>query len=47
MVIEHFGAFTRHKIGGRPKAMVVISSRAKAVRYKQKFDRYLADYLGD
>jgi type I restriction enzyme, R subunit len=43
VMIEHFRAFTRHKIGGRAKAMVVTSSRAHAVRYKQEFDRYLAE----
>ena len=38
---EHFQAFTRHKIGGRAKAMVVTGSRLEAVRYKQSFDRYI------
>ena len=33
----------RKKIGGRAKAMVVTRSRLHAVRYKQAFDRYLAD----
>ena len=42
-MIEHFRQFTRHKIGGRAKAMVVTSSRQHAVRYKQAFDKYLAE----
>jgi type I restriction enzyme, R subunit len=33
---------TRHKIGGKAKAMVVTRSRLHAVRYKQAFDRYIA-----
>jgi type I restriction enzyme R subunit len=41
VMIEHFRQFTRHKIGGRAKAMVVTSSRKHAVRYKLAFDRYL------
>ena len=43
IMVEHFYAFTRHKIGGRAKAMVVTASRLEAVRYKQAFDRYIAD----
>jgi type I restriction enzyme R subunit len=42
VMIEHFRAFTRHKIGGRAKAMVVTGSRLHAVRYKQEFDRYIS-----
>lgn len=34
---------TRHKIGGRAKAMVVTGSRLEAVRYKQSFDKYIRD----
>src|SRR6185312_7844636 len=41
VMIEHFHAATRHKIGGRAKAMVVTGSRLEAVRYKQSFDRYI------
>ena len=41
VMIEHFYAFTRHKIGGRAKAMVVTGSRLEAVRYKQSFDAYI------
>ena len=41
VMVEHFEAVTRHKIGGRAKAMVVTGSRIEAVRYKQSFDRYI------
>lgn len=41
VMIEHFYSVTRHKIGGRAKAMVVTGSRLEAVRYKQNFDRYI------
>src|SRR5438128_9155549 len=40
-MVEHFNRATRHKIGGRAKAMVVTGSRLEAVRYKQSFDRYI------
>ena len=43
VMVEHFQAVTRHKIGGRAKAMVVTGSRLEAVRYKQSFDRYIKD----
>ncbi len=43
VMVEHFNTFTRHKIGGRAKAMVVTSSRLEAVRYKQSFDRYIQE----
>jgi type I restriction enzyme, R subunit len=43
VMLEHFHAFTRHKIGGRAKAMVVTPSRLHAVRYKQEFDRQIAE----
>ncbi|MFC1541584.1 type I restriction endonuclease subunit R [Candidatus Latescibacterota bacterium] len=48
VMVEHFWHFTRHKIGGRAKAMVVTSSRLHAVRYKQEFDKYIAKkgYIG-
>lgn len=47
VIIEHFRSVTKHKIGGRAKAMVVTSSRLHAVRYKMEFDRYIreAGYL--
>ena len=41
VMVEHFQAVTRHRIGGRAKAMVVTGSRLEAVRYKQSFDRYI------
>jgi type I restriction enzyme R subunit len=41
VMVEHFQHFTRHKIGGHAKAMVVTGSRLEAVRYKQEFDRYI------
>jgi type I restriction enzyme, R subunit len=41
VMVEHFQTFTRHKIGGRAKAMVVTGSRLEAVRYKQGFDKYI------
>lgn len=41
IMVEHFNNFTRHKIGGHAKAMVVTGSRLEAVRYKQAFDEYI------
>jgi type I restriction enzyme R subunit len=43
VMVEHFRHFTVHRIGGRAKAMVVTSSRLHAVRYKQAFDKYIAE----
>ncbi len=43
VIVEHFRAHTRHKIGGRAKAMVVTGSREHAVRYKLGFDKYIKD----
>lgn len=43
VMVEHFRAVTRHKIGGRAKAMVVTDSRLAAVRYKQAFDKYILE----
>ncbi len=43
VMVEHFQAVTRHKIGGRAKALVVTGSRIEAVRYKQSFDRYIGE----
>ncbi len=42
VMIEHFNAVSRHKIGGKAKAMVLTGSRLEAVRYKQSFDKYIA-----
>ena len=41
VMVEHFQAVTRCKIGGRAKAMVVTGSRLEAVRYKQSFDQHI------
>lgn len=41
IMVEHFNTVTRHKIGGRAKAMVITGSRLEAVRYKQSFDQYI------
>jgi type I restriction enzyme R subunit len=41
VMVEHFQSVTRHKIGGRAKAMVVTGSRLEAVRFKQSFDLYI------
>ncbi|NUQ24927.1 MAG: type I restriction endonuclease subunit R [Saprospiraceae bacterium] len=41
IMVEHFYAMTRHKIGGHAKAMVVTGSRLEAVRYKLSFDAYI------
>jgi type I restriction enzyme R subunit len=43
VMVEHFRAKVRHKIGGKAKAMVVTSSRLHAVRYKQAFDKYISE----
>ena len=43
VIVEHFRTFTRHKIGGKAKAMVVTGSRLHAVRYKQALDKYISD----
>jgi len=43
LMIEHFmdNVVRKKKIGGKAKAMMVTSSRAKAVQYKHAFDAYL------
>jgi hypothetical protein len=48
VMIEHYRAHTRHKIGGRGKAMVVTRSRLHAVRYKKAFEDVIAakGYMG-
>src|ERR1017187_8378651 len=43
VMIEHFQTFTKARIGGRAKAMVVTGSREHAGRYKQEFDKYIAE----
>ncbi len=43
IIVEHFNTMTRHKIGGRAKAMVLTGSRLEVVRFKESFDRYIRD----
>ena len=43
IMLDHFMDKTIHKIGGRAKAMLVTSSRAHAVLYKQAFDKIIKD----
>jgi type I restriction enzyme R subunit len=43
VMVEHFRSATRHKIGGRAKAMVVTDSRLHALRYKRAFDTYITE----
>jgi type I restriction enzyme R subunit len=43
VIVEHFRAHTRRKIGGRAKAMVVTRSRLHAVRYRLAIDAYIAE----
>jgi type I restriction enzyme, R subunit len=43
VMVEHFEQMTRHKIGGKAKAMVVTDSRLAAVRYKESFDKYIKE----
>ena len=41
IIVEHFLAHTKDKIGGMAKAMVVAPSRLAAKRYKQEIDTYI------
>jgi len=43
VIVEHFRNNTKHKIGGRAKAMVVTGSRLHAVKYKLSFDKYIEE----
>jgi len=43
VIVEHYRQFTRPRIGGKAKAMVVTSSRLHAVRYREALDRYIAE----
>ena len=43
IMVEHFQNATRHRVGGRAKAMVVTGSRLEAIRYKQSFDAYIRE----
>ncbi|MEX2014821.1 MAG: DEAD/DEAH box helicase family protein [Candidatus Saccharimonadales bacterium] len=42
-VVEHFHAQVAHLIKGEAKAMLVTKSRLHAVKFKQAFDKYLAE----
>jgi len=43
IMLDHFMNKTIHKIGGRAKGMLVTSSRAHAVLYKQAFDKIIKE----
>ncbi len=43
VIVEHYRAKVRHKIGGQAKAMVVTASREHAARYKTALDLYIND----
>ncbi len=43
VIVEHFRSSTKHKIGGRAKAIVVTRSRLHAVKYKLEFDKYISE----
>ncbi len=43
IMLEHFMNITRHKMGGRAKAMVVTPSRLHAVRYVKEFKRQIEE----
>ncbi len=43
VVVEHFRENVMGFLGGQAKAMVVTGSRKEAVRYKQGFDKYIAE----
>lgn len=43
IMVEQFRNVTRHKIGGKAKAMVVTASRLHAVRYFHEFKKYIKE----
>lgn len=43
IMLEHFRSITRHKIGGKAKAMIVTPSRLHAVRYVLEFKKQIAE----
>lgn len=43
IMLEHFRNITRHKIGGKAKAMIVTPSRLHAVRYVLEFKKQIAE----
>lgn len=42
IIVEHFRQCVMHRIGGKAKAMLVTASRPHVIRYKDEFDRYIA-----
>ncbi len=43
IMLEHFRSITRHKIGGKAKAMIITPSRLHAVRYVLEFKRQIEE----
>lgn len=43
IIIEHFEAYSKPRINGKAKAMIVTRSRLHAVRYKRAVDQYLKE----
>jgi len=43
IMLEHFMNITRHKLGGKAKAMLVTPSRLHAVRYVQEFKKQIIE----
>lgn len=43
IMLEHFRNITRHKIGGKAKAMIVTPSRLHAVRYVLEFKKQISE----
>ncbi len=43
VIVEHYRAKVRHRIGGLAKAMVVTASREHAARYKLALEKYIND----
>lgn len=43
IMLEHFRNITRHKIGGKAKAMIVTTSRLHAVRYVLEFKKQIEE----
>lgn len=43
VMLEHFRNITRHKIGGKAKAMIVTPSRLHAVRYVLEFKKQISE----
>lgn len=43
IMLEHFSNITRHKIGGKAKAMIVTPSRLHAVRYVLEFKKQIEE----